>query len=70
MATKLISQFQKLSVLIGQISLKKSVPSNHIALMLKGKTLSEFETLNSVGYIQGLVISKLNTKYFFHHQLK
>lgn len=51
MATKILSQFQKLSVLIGQLSLKKSVPSNHIALMLKGKTQSEFETLNSVGYI-------------------
>lgn len=55
-------QFQKLSVLISYISQKKNVPSNHVALLLKDKPLPEFETLNSVGYIQGLVISKLNEK--------
>lgn len=36
------------------------MPSNHISLTLKGKPLSESETLNSVQYIQGLVISKLS----------
>lgn len=56
------SQFQKLSVLITQISEKKNLPSNQIALMLKDKTLSESETLNSVGYIQGLILSRLNEK--------
>lgn len=53
-------QFQKLKVLINQISQEKNVPANHIGLLLKQKPLSEYETLNSVGYIQGLVISKSN----------
>lgn len=57
-------QFQKLSVLISQISQTKGLPSNQIALMWQEKTLSENETLNSLGYIQGLVISRLNGTHF------
>ncbi|XP_055324738.1 uncharacterized protein LOC129579102 [Sitodiplosis mosellana] len=48
--------FQKLSVLTAQLSEKHTVPSDHIALMFKDKTVSEQETPNSIGYIQGLVL--------------
>lgn len=46
-----------MSTLATQISEKLSVPSDHIALMFKEKTISNSETPNSIGYIQGLVIS-------------
>lgn len=51
-------QFQKLSMLQSQISDKRNVPADHIVLMFKDKKVSEHETPNSIGYIQGLVISK------------
>lgn len=41
-----------------EISAKKNVPSDYIALVFKEKTVSEHETPNSIGYIQGLVISE------------
>lgn len=51
-------QFQKLSMLKTQISNKKNVPADHIVLMFKDKKVSDHETPNSIGYIQGLVMSK------------
>lgn len=43
------------------------MPSEHIALTLKDKILSESETINSVGYIQGLVMSKLNIIFTYSY---
>lgn len=51
-------QFQKLSMIVSQISDKQNISSDHVTLMFKDRTISEHETPNSIGYIQGLVISK------------
>lgn len=56
----IFEQYQKLSVLITQLSEKHNVPSDHIALMFKEKTVSDQETPNSIGYIQGLILSKFD----------
>lgn len=52
---------------MARISDQESIPTDQIVLMFKDKAVATSESPESIGYIQGLVLSKTKINLIYHY---